>query len=710
MANRSKRVAFALFVTLGCLPAIRDPRINAQADDTRNFLRVEKWVGVITMQMTWDDQAASSERQASVHWSSSYSVDVELSRDEKTSTQDRTFWKGSCKGTGSLQEWWERRQIGYSGSSVLRSSSSVGGTRDCGVHDGQLSMKPGQYQMFMPMLPLNGMSRNEATDLDGKHTVQDEPVEWLLGAYSSSGAVCCPEEPLPHSFPILSSEHTFEFAYDEWVGAQFVRWAGGGKKKATVHVSWMLAPANLSEAEAVILPPSKYDQWMPEADQDESTPGNDIQIRVVLQKKGQPGKKPDQKARFVFELAGVSKEKGVCLNAPPKDRAKDGFDLKILEERNPQLHVKEDGQSAESDSGQTGATVTVTSFDWGAYGHLKVTAKLDDGQQVVAHIQDNNKRTELTLPLDDNGNHVADAWEKQMLLYEKNLPADWDESWNPDHGMAGGDGISLYEKYRGFEFEQDHERLDLHWKHVFVYDPDELVRSIANTPASASLGTESLIGVRLRYVDDDHWTGRGSARDGKRVVNFNRGFESAVEQHALDVTADSQEVASTTPADWVATEKQAGLKVPATGIGELMRGYTFPDGRSLANGPPVMTYRIVVYPLLIRKDMLESAAATMHEDLPDYIRAHPDEPLVSLQKWMAYVISHEMMHGLGVSHHKPVPTMGNQRCIMRYYHYSLYRDDPFGVRSQWPDILCGRQPKSGNCWEQVVVSDRLLPE
>ena len=52
-----------------------------------------------------------------------------------------------------------------------------------------------------------------------------------------------------------------------------------------------------------------------------------------------------------------------------------------------------------------------------------------------------------------NNDRVADGWEKEKNVYGKNLPADWDGAEEPKGQKAAGDGISLYEKYRGFEFE-----------------------------------------------------------------------------------------------------------------------------------------------------------------------------------------------------------------------------------------------------------------
>ena len=59
----------------------------------------------------------------------------------------------------------------------------------------------------------------------------------------------------------------------------------------------------------------------------------------------------------------------------------------------------------------------------------------------------------LSVPADDNGNHIADQWEKENGIYNKNYAADWDEEDVPSGWKTKGDGLSLFEEYRGFLIE-----------------------------------------------------------------------------------------------------------------------------------------------------------------------------------------------------------------------------------------------------------------
>lgn len=293
---------------------------------------------------------------------------------------------------------------------------------------------------------------------------------------------------------------------------------------ASLNISYTLTVGNPEEVEAVIIPPGDYDKWMPEAGSDEDTPGNGMLVKVVLQKKDKPGQKPQAKAKsFKFELTGVSKEPGVCLNWPPKEKTKKDpdFDLKIDKDGNPSLpQVASDGQSATSGGGLQESSVIVFSYDWGAWGSLKVTAELDNGQTVVAHLQNKPKITELKIPKDDNNNHIADGYE----IEGETSAADADDDPLPK-GDHTGDTLSYYEEYRGFQVSGDHVRTDNNRKDVFVYDRDHL--GLGSFPAS---------GMNIHVLRVDEYTKvevSDPLHENAKVVNFNHDFAHLGDAHVV---------------------------------------------------------------------------------------------------------------------------------------------------------------------------------
>jgi len=550
-----------------------------------------------------------------------------------------------------------------------------------------------------------------------------------------------------------------------------------GMDSGTITVGYTITYGGEADLEAIIIPPKDYAQWMPEESDepgaDEQTEGNDITVEATLQVKGHPQQTAGKKAKFKFELVGTSREPGICLNEPAFDPArlekKAPYDLKLLPEDNSDLTVAPDGQSATTKQSGTSASITIACFDWGAYTKLKVTATTDDGDVVVAHLSGQPAKTVLTIPLDDNGNHVADAWERQMKIYEKNLPADWDEAEEPKGQKEPGDGISLYEKYRGFEFASGHEQLDPNHKYLFIHDPDDIVSTMATDPNTVATSFEAVSGLYVRYVDMDHWTGSGSSTENRRIVNYNSGTGHATDQTALDVTTSFAKDAE--PPGWRDVLKQHDITTGWTPSSKRLpwepkvatSGMSYPEpGAGL--GPPKDTYAIVIYVKTIisqlgvhmlkhfvdftefkrRVEQDDDFERTMgravrldpHNDAykkfwalrdaadaeyqramkaaidkwVDYVKAHLDACNKRQMRELAWVVAHELGHGVGVEHHKPLDG-GDKACVMPIINESAcgYNpDDPLDLKyyTTWPDTFCGKGGSGGPCWSQIVVSDR----
>lgn len=488
-----------------------------------------------------------------------------------------------------------------------------------------------------------------------------------------------------------------------------------------------------SDTEAVIIPFPGFESWMPEGGKDEDTQAG-IPVVVEAELRLKSGKKTSEKAKFIFELVDTSKEPGLCLNAPKKDEAKRSYDLKFRQEENSDLKVEEDGQTAKSKEYLNSETVVVRSYDWGAYGKLKVTAILRNGKQVVAHLEGKPAKKEMVIPADENDNRVADQWEKDQEVFDQNYPANWDGAKGPEGQKAPGDGISLYEKYRGFEFEGIHEQLDPNQKYLFVHDPDEIVRRIARDQRVQGTSFESVSQLRLRYVDDDHWTGLGSSSEDKRIVNFNTDWKEghAVDQHALSVEFDEGRwVQGTIPEGWDESLKRAGKSANIYSSGQ--EGFAFPDLIG-GFGSPRRTYQIMLFEEIIQdrakhfvfaaspkifdlitlgknKNATPDDYARLAEEIlawvAEYVKTHPKENEEAIARWTALVLSHEMSHAVGVEHHDP-PESGSVACVIsKGFPEALLpgslkalSEDPFLLKLSLPNEIC-----RDRCWSRVIVSD-----
>jgi hypothetical protein len=276
-------------------------------------------------------------------------------------------------------------------------------------------------------------------------------------------------------------------------------------------MTYSLRRGAVPQVEVEILPPPEYDQWLPQGDEDEKTAGNFLDIGIVAHEKDKPGDKPPVKVKKCkLELVDVSKEKGVCLNWPAKG-AKSEFDLKFDTEVNPYIKIT-DGDSAQKaetkDEDLDYFMVTVESYDWGGWGKLQVTAELEDGTTVQAHVRGDSNSYALAIPKDDNSNHIADFWEKMNGAKTEDAASDEDERPPGEHN---GDGLSLYEEYRGIRVNGAHKPLDPNRKDVFIWDVD-----------SQGTGNYSATKFNINLVQKNKVGSEGGGLN-PNVINPNRG-------------------------------------------------------------------------------------------------------------------------------------------------------------------------------------------
>jgi len=299
---------------------------------------------------------------------------------------------------------------------------------------------------------------------------------------------------------------------------------------ARMNVSWKLAPAGEEDVEAVIETPKDYENWQPAAEKTEDKAGPlPIIVNVRLHKKGEKDKPASQRAQFRFELVDTTREKGVCLNWPA-DKAQDTYDLRIEQDKNKDLDVKDgkEGQKAETKKNVSGAAVVISCFDWGAFARLKVTAILDggSGSEVLAYLDSDKSKHELEIPKDADDNYIADVWEKKNGVYGSY--AEDDEESSPEGDGNPGDGLTLYEEYRGFMENGKHILGDPKKKDLFICNKigqmAELGFSIFEDISGLAVHSKLRPGGR---------TGPGEL-DASRIINLNHTkMAHIVDQHGV---------------------------------------------------------------------------------------------------------------------------------------------------------------------------------
>lgn len=220
--------------------------------------------------------------------------------------------------------------------------------------------------------------------------------------------------------------------------------------------------------DVVVLIP-QYPTWRPDAGVSETDTGINllgIQTRLIRTDTNQVAGNmaPDG---WTFSLTKVSHEPGVAMNWPsqinvmtpaPPDLA---FSEAINQLSYPTLTPAGDLTLPGNctvlelwDPLRTPApsliNVALSPYDWGGWAVMKVTAFVN-GQQVPGHIDLDNgqKATDILLPKRQPNSFIPDSWKSShgVLAF-----ADDDDSENlpGTNNPNPGDGLSLYEEYRGF--------------------------------------------------------------------------------------------------------------------------------------------------------------------------------------------------------------------------------------------------------------------
>lgn len=292
----------------------------------------------------------------------------------------------------------------------------------------------------------------------------------------------------------------------------------------TMDVAWQLTPWSKEKLPEVWVEPQEgFENWVPVGNvKDPEQPGNTFTVKAWVHDPDTPqGQAPKHKARIQFSLPKVSREPGVCMNWPPATKVKTGEGLRILEEENQGTLLVKSPVYAQSMGLVDQTRVVLSVFDYGAWGRLKVTAQDDLGHELAVRVR-GREESELKIPVDENDNHIADAWETAKGVSGK--PADADDETGPtEDNTHDGDGLTLYEEYRGFSVKGQHFSGDPQRKDLFICD-----HTAAKVAGPGINLFEKASRINVHQVD---YKELGSS---SRIINANHAREPhAVDQHGI---------------------------------------------------------------------------------------------------------------------------------------------------------------------------------
>jgi hypothetical protein len=237
-------------------------------------------------------------------------------------------------------------------------------------------------------------------------------------------------------------------------------------------ITWSFSPTPEALDVAVTIP--NYLSWRPSAGRNEQdlgiTPGVlpnllGISAQLVDKKTQLPTAfGPD---KMTFSVADVSREPGVAMNWPAKanlitpaaplpDMSFMSFDPTIT--LNKGFHYDDlDGTVADftpqdPSLGNPTIDILLAPYDWGGWATLTVTATVG-GSTIQGHLVVPGNPTDLTetnilLPNRQPNSSIADSWKAAHGVL--GLADNDDSESNPVGDGQAGDGLTLYEEYRGF--------------------------------------------------------------------------------------------------------------------------------------------------------------------------------------------------------------------------------------------------------------------
>jgi hypothetical protein len=285
-------------------------------------------------------------------------------------------------------------------------------------------------------------------------------------------------------------------------------WPRGGRPPGSFSVS-VSAPVT---AVMDVDPDGEYGRFVP-------VPGETLILTASV---------PSGEARFRFELdpEATSRFPGYATNASVDDAffvkynlghvlgryANDGPDLMFdAEHFGGQEWSRIEPLVVETRTVQSGAVVTVTAMDYGAVGQLRAFAKAEgcgDWQPIPIRVGAETRDT-VAIPMDDDGNLVADA----LQAYRGRDSGADDDTEPKGNGMAG-DGMTVFEEYRGFLLRgagcgaavhgqsDEHTRTSPVRKDLFIHSPDaELALAVLAFGAATDLDVHLI--CEQHYVNND---------------------------------------------------------------------------------------------------------------------------------------------------------------------------------------------------------------
>lgn len=196
-----------------------------------------------------------------------------------------------------------------------------------------------------------------------------------------------------------------------------------------------------------------WQKWRPTAEYDGSA-GKPLEVTATVKRDdGTPA--PDDVESFEWELVQTSREPGIAINWPTEAKANDKkeFDLRFEPQEGQVAATPENQKLIRPVRNTAQDKAIIKPYDWGGWSTLKVTAVLRGGRRLTGRLQGASE-DDMRLPKRRPSSLIADDWLSQWNIPNKG--DEMDDDPEPVGDGSAGDGLTLYEEYRGFYENRRH--------------------------------------------------------------------------------------------------------------------------------------------------------------------------------------------------------------------------------------------------------------
>ncbi|MEO7984440.1 MAG: hypothetical protein ABI688_10200, partial [Bacteroidota bacterium] len=448
------------------------------------------------------------------------------------------------------------------------------------------------------------------------------------------------------------------------------------------------------------------------------------ELKYLDGNKWQPGFAHMGRIHF-FELMDVSNEKGICMNDPLPAKATDCLDLQIIKDdekkkyecyeadkKKPKCTLTDQWLKARSKTPELISEIEIGSSDFGSYGFIRSStgtmkhigkdglytcfsipwtdADVPHYHKVPREKKPKYLDNRVTIPLDIDENHIPDIGypnrKEEMIPDPLGGKSDLDNI--PPGDNFKGDGLTDYEEYRGFMYQQapkkqegesvnmvgedHHVRTSYLMKTIFIHNPAPFKLTLYESVSKLEVFEISSV----QYQSSDI-----------RVVNFNSNpLTNIVQQKGL----------------YLYDGKSDPKHLNRMGIAKSKTG---------SPARPNDEEAIIIYSEAIRRNIhkTDSIADSWNNDPALQLKfkgkkfghLDPDAKL-------ATVVAHELLHGNGVWHHGEGDDnldvshdamnglrSGDISCVMRY--------DNTGTKIKLPEFF-PEKPGDNLCTDATGTS------